>query len=156
MFSLPESRTMRRGRTEEHTMNMERPKGIVAHIVVNNAKEAIEFYKKAFGAEVLMQMPAEDGKRLMHVELQIGGSTLFMCDDFPEMCGGKSRSPKSLGGSPCVLHQYVSNCDAAIDRATKAGAKVTMPAQDMFWGDRYGCIEDPFGHGWSFATPLNE
>lgn len=135
---------------------MERPSGIVAHLVVKDAQAAIDFYQKAFGAKELMKMPAEDGKRLMHAELQIGASTVYLCDDFPEYCGGKSRAPGALGGTPVTLHQYVPNVDAAIARAQEYGAKVTMPAQDMFWGDRYGKVQDPFGHDWSFATPLKQ
>jgi PhnB protein len=130
--------------------------GIVPHLVVSNGPAAIEFYKKAFAAEEVMRMPAEDGKRLMHAELQIGGSKLYLCDDFPEYCGGKSRTPEALGGSTVTLHQAVRDCDAAIKRAAEAGATVTMPAEDMFWGDRYGQVKDPFGHTWSFSTPLKK
>jgi PhnB protein len=130
--------------------------GIVAHLVVSNGAAAIDFYKKAFAAEEVMRMPADDGKRLMHAELQIGGSKLYLCDDFPEYCGGKSRTPETLGGSPVTLHQAVRDCDAAIKRAADAGATITMPAEDMFWGDRYGQVKDPFGHTWSFSTPLKK
>ncbi|MBL8878841.1 MAG: VOC family protein [Phycisphaerales bacterium] len=130
------------------------PAGLVPHLVVQGASDAIEFYKKAFGATELIRMPAQDGKRLMHAELSIGPSTLYLCDDFPEFCGGKSRAPKSLGGTPVTIHQYVQSCDEAMAKAAAAGATVTMPAQDMFWGDRYGQVTDPFGHHWSFATPL--
>ena len=130
------------------------PTGLVPHIVVSNGSAAIEFYKAAFGATEIMRMPADDGKRLMHAELRIGEATLYLADDFPEYCGGKPKTPQALGGSPVTIHQYVSNCDAAIKRAADAGAKITMPAQDMFWGDRYGQVTDPFGHNWSFATPL--
>ena len=135
---------------------MQRPNGIVAHLVVKDANAAIEFYKKAFGAKELMKMPAEDATRLMHAELQIGPSTVYLCDDFPEYCGGKSRTPATLGGTPVTLHQYVPNVDAAMAKAQEFGATVTMPAQDMFWGDRYGKVQDPFGHDWSFATPLKQ
>lgn len=137
--------------------NMQPPPGLVPHLVVNNASQAIEFYKKAFGAQEMMRMPAEDGKRLMHAEIKIGAATLFLCDDFPEFCpSGKSRTPQALGGTAVTLHQYVPDCDAAIQRAAGAGATVTMPAQDMFWGDRYGNVTDPYGHSWSFATPLKK
>ncbi len=132
----------------------ERSVGIVPHLVVSGAAAAIDFYKKAFGAEELMRYPADDGKRLMHAEIKIGPSTVFLADDFPEHCGGKSRTPKALTGTPIILHQNVRDCDAAMKRAADAGAKVMMPAADMFWGDRYGMVEDPFGHQWSFATPL--
>jgi PhnB protein len=132
----------------------ERPSGLVPHLVVNDAVKALEFYKKAFGAEELMRMPEEGGKRLMHAEFRIGSATVFLADDFPEYCGGKSRTPKSLGGTPVTIHQYVRDCDASMKRAADAGATVVMAAQDMFWGDRYGLVADPFGHHWSFATPL--
>jgi PhnB protein len=130
--------------------------GIVPHLVVSNGPAAIEFYKKAFGAEEVMRMPAEDGKRLMHAELQVGSSKLYLCDDFPEYCNGKSRTVATLGGTPVTLHQSVRDCDAAMKRAADAGATITMPAQDMFWGDRYGQVRDPFGHMWSFSTPLKK
>jgi uncharacterized glyoxalase superfamily protein PhnB len=88
----------------------------------------------------------------MHAEVQIDGRPLFLVDDFPEFCEGKSESPKTLGGTPVTIHRFVADCDAAIDRAVKAGATVKMPAADMFWGDRYGVVTDPFGHNWSIAT----
>jgi len=134
----------------------EAPRGLVPHLVVDGAAAAIDFYKKAFGAEELMRMPHDDGKRLMHAHLMIGESHLMLADDFPEYCGGKPHSPKALGATPVVIHQTVANCDAAIKRCTDAGAKATMPAQDMFWGDRYGQVTDPFGHVWSFSTPLKK
>ena len=125
--------------------------GIIAHLVVDDCAKAIDFYKKAFGAEEICRMPSPDG-RLMHAEIRIGSQNVYLADDFPEYCGGKARNPKALGASPVTLTQYVKNCDSAIERAAKAGAKVTMPAADMFWGDRYGVINDPFGHTWAFCT----
>ena len=125
--------------------------GNIPHLVVQGGSKAIDFYKKAFGAEEVMRMPSPDG-RLMHGEVRIGSSLVYVCDDFPEFCGGKSRAAKALGGSPVTVHRYVTDVDAAIKRAADAGATVTMPPQDMFWGDRYGTVEDPFGHSWSFAT----
>jgi PhnB protein len=92
----------------------------------------------------------------MHAELQIGDATLMLCDDFPEYCGGVARAPKADTPAAITLHLCVTNCDAAIDRAVTAGATVKMPATDMFWGDRYGQVRDPFGHEWSFAHPLTE
>lgn len=126
--------------------------GLIPHLKCDRAADAIEFYKKAFGAEEVSRMPAPDGKRIMHAEIRIGGQAVFLADDFPEYCGGKASSPKALGGTPVTIHRYVSDCDAAIRRAFDAGATVTMPAQDMFWGDRYGVVTDPFGHVWSLAT----
>src|SRR4051812_2430065 len=97
------------------------PRGLVPHLSVEGAAQAIDFYKKAFGAEELMRMPAEDGKRLMHAHLMIGESHLMLADDFPEYHGGKSSHPKALGGTPVVIHQTVANCDAAIKRCADAG-----------------------------------
>ena len=127
---------------------------ITPHLVVKGAKKAVEFYGKAFGAEEVYRMPAEDGERLMHAHLKVGDAEFFLCDDFPEYCGGKSSDPRTLGGTCVTLHQYVPDADAAIARAAEAGATVKMPAQDMFWGDRYGQVVDPFGHLWSFAHKL--
>jgi uncharacterized glyoxalase superfamily protein PhnB len=101
-------------------------------------------------------MPAPDGKRLMHAEMKLGDQVVFLCDDFPEYCGGKSRTPSALGGSTVTIHRYTDDCDAAIAKAQKAGATVTMPPEDMFWGDRYGSVTDPFGHTWSFATHIKD
>ena len=124
---------------------------LIPHLVCAGAAKAIEFYKKAFGAREIGCMPSPDG-RVMHAEVQIGSSIVFLVDDFPEYCGGKSESPLALNGTSVTLHHYVEDCDAAIKRAEDAGAKVLMPAADMFWGDRYGVVIDPYGHKWSFAT----
>ena len=125
--------------------------GLIPHLVVKGGAKAVEFYKAALGAEEVCRMPTPDG-RLMHAALKIGDAHLFLCDDFPEYCGGVSRAPK--GPSPVTLHLNVPNCDAAIAQAAATGATVTMPAGDMFWGDRYGKVTDPFGHEWSFSHPL--
>lgn len=130
--------------------------GIIPHLIVDNAAKAIEFYQQAFGAELVSKAPTPDGKKLMHAELKIGKSRIYLNDDFPEYSNGKSRTPMALGGSPVVMHRYVEDCDTIIKRAEKAGAKVTMPPQDQFWGDRYGTIRDPFGHVWSFATHVKD
>lgn len=130
--------------------------GIIPHLQCSDAAGAIEFYKKAFGATETSRMPAIDGKRIMHAALSFGGHSLFIADEFPEYCNGKSNSPQALGGTPITLHRYVEDCDAAIARAEQAGATVTMPATDMFWGDRYGVVTDPFGFSWSLATHLRD
>ncbi len=130
--------------------------GLIPHLVCDPCADAIEFYKKAFGAEEICRMPAPDGQRIMHAQVRIGGKMVFLVDDFPEYCGGKSQSPKALGGSPVTIHRYVKDCDAAIKQAQDAGATVMMPPQDMFWGDRYGVVIDPFGHSWSLATHLRD
>jgi PhnB protein len=129
--------------------------GFIPHLVVSNGPEALEFYKQALGAEELARMPAPDG-RIMHAEFRVGGHLVYLCDDFPEMCGGKSRSPTALGGSPVNIHRYVEDCDAEVTRAVAAGAAMTMPPTDMFWGDRYAMVTDPYGHNWSFATHIKD
>ena len=122
---------------------------LTPHLVVKGASQAIEFYKKAFGAEEIGRMPAPDGKTIMHADLKIGDSHVFLVDEFPQM---DCRSPQSIGGSPVTIHMYVEDVDAAFGKAVAAGAKVRMPLADMFWGDRYGILADPFGHSWSLAT----
>ena len=128
---------------------------LIPHLVCDRCGDAIEFYKQAFGATEMCAMPAPDG-RIMHAEIRIDGKALFLCDDFPEFCGGKSESPRALGGTPVTIHRYVPDCDAAIQRAIDAGATVKMPAMDMFWGDRFGKLTDPFGHNWSIATHIED
>jgi PhnB protein len=130
--------------------------GLIPHLVCEGCADALEFYKRAFGAEEICRVPAPDGKRIMHAAMRIGGGTVFLVDDFPEFCNGKSESPKALGGTPVTIHRYVEDCDAAIRRAHDAGATVKMPPQDMFWGDRYGVVTDPFGHSWSIATHVRD
>jgi PhnB protein len=129
--------------------------GLIPHLVCSSCDKAIEFYKRAFGAEELGRMPSPDG-RIMHAEIMIDGRPLFLVDDFPEYCGGKSSTATALTGTPVTIHRYVPNCDAAIKRAEEAGATVVMPATDMFWGDRYGAVVDPFGNKWSFGTHLKD
>ncbi|HEX4070766.1 MAG TPA: VOC family protein [Planctomycetaceae bacterium] len=129
---------------------------LIPHLVCDRCAEAIEFYKKAFGAEEVSRMPAPDGRRLLHASLRIGNSFLFLVDDFPEYNGGKASTPAAFKGTPVAIHHYVTDCDAAVKRAQNAGATVTMPPQDMFWGDRYAQVTDPFGHKWSFATHIKD
>jgi len=123
---------------------------VTPHLVIDGASDALEFYKRAFGAKENVRMPAPDGKKLMHAEMSIGDSPIMLADSFPEM--GGSRSPKANGGTSVVIHLYVANVDALFQQAVAAGAKTLMPPTDMFWGDRYGQLEDPFGHRWSIAT----
>lgn len=125
---------------------------LTPHIVCDGAADAIQFYKKAFGAEELMRIPGQDGK-IMHAAVAINGAMLMLVDEMKEM---GVLGPKALGGTPVTLHLNVQNADAAIDRAVAAGARVVMPASDMFWGDRYGQVEDPWGHSWSIAHPLTD
>src|SRR6202163_3385293 len=117
-------------------------------LTVRDAVRAIEFYKEAFGAKERGVMKGPDGK-VMHAELVIGDSIIMMADEFPEF---GSLSPQSTGGSGTGLHIYIEDVDSAFDRAVKAGATVEMPVADMFWGDRYGKLADPFGHKWSIGT----
>jgi PhnB protein len=122
---------------------------LTPHMIVRDAARAIEFYKQAFGAvERGGVMKGPDGK-VMHAELRIGDSIVMLADEFPQY---GSMSPLSSGGSGMALHIYVEDVDSAFDRATQAGATVEMPLTDMFWGDRYGKLADPFGHKWSIAT----
>lgn len=121
---------------------------LTPHLVCAGAAGAIEFYKKAFGAVEVARLPGPAGK-LMHANVRIGDSALMLVDESPE-CG--MLGPKALKGSPVVVHLYVDDVDATVARAVAAGAKITMPVADMFWGDRYGQLEDPFGHRWSVAT----
>lgn len=121
---------------------------ITPYMTVRNAARAIEFYKQAFGAVEKDVSKGPDGK-IMHAELRIGDSIFMLADEFPEF---NSLSPQSTGGSGMGLHIYTEDVDSAFDRAVKAGATVEMPVGDMFWGDRYGKLADPFGHKWSIAT----
>ena len=122
---------------------------LTPHLVVRDASLAIEFYKLAFGAEERRRMPGPGGKGVLHAELQIGDSVLFLCDEF-EL--SSTRAPFSLKGTTVTIHLYVSDADVAYNRAIAAGAKVTLPIADMFWGDRFAKLTDPFGHEWSIAT----
>ena len=124
--------------------------GLIPHIVCNGAADAIAFYKQAFGATEMMRLPGPDG-RLIHAAIQVNGAVVMMVDENKDL---GIVGPKTLGGSPVTLHLTVVNADEAIARAEKAGATVKMPAADMFWGDRYGVVADPWGHNWSIAHPL--
>jgi PhnB protein len=119
---------------------------------VDNAAEAIEFYKRAFGAKERLRMDAPDG-RIAHAELEIGDSTLMVADPFPQ---ASTRPPKELGGTSVNLFMYVEDVDTSFQRAVDAGATVTMPLDDMFWGDRFGTVTDPYGHTWSLATHVED
>ena len=125
---------------------------ITPYLVVDGAESAIDFYRAAFGAIENMRMPAPGGGKIMHAELMIGDSKLMLADDFPEMQGGTSRSPLRIGNTPVTIHLYVANADDLVKRAVGAGCQVVMPVSDMFWGDRFGIVRDPYGHMWSIAT----
>jgi uncharacterized glyoxalase superfamily protein PhnB len=125
---------------------------VTPHLICAGAADAIEFYKKAFGAVELTRMPGSDGK-VMHASIRIGDSVIMLNDEFPEW---GSFGAKHFKGSPVIIHLYVENADATFDQAVRAGAKITMPLEDMFWGDRYGKLEDPFGHQWSIGTHVRD
>jgi uncharacterized glyoxalase superfamily protein PhnB len=125
---------------------------LTPHLVCADAAAAIEFYKQAFGAEEIMRLPMPDGK-LGHAMLRIGDSMLMLADEFPEW---DSLSPASLHGSPVTIHLSVPDVDQRFARAVEAGASVRMEPADMFWGDRYGVLVDPFGHHWALATHVRE
>ena len=144
--------TKRQETKRRETRVMAIPRGyhsVTPHLTVRGAAEAIEFYKRAFGARERGRMPGPDGKTIMHAELQIGDSIVFLADEFPDM---GCRAPKTLGGATGTLHLYVTDVDRAFQRAVAAGAEVRMPVTDMFWGDRYAKVADPFGHEWGLAT----
>ncbi len=125
---------------------------VTPHLTCEGAAAAIDFYVRAFGAVELSRLPGPDG-RLMHALIRIGDSPLMLVDASPE-CG--MPGPLALSGSPVTLHLYVEDVDATVARAVSAGATITMPVSDMFWGDRYGRVSDPFGHQWSVATHLRD
>ena len=125
---------------------------VTPHLVCANAAEAIEFYKNAFHAEEICRIPGPDG-RLIHATVRIGDSTVMLVDEFPAW---GSNSPKTLKGTPVTLHLAVEEVDSFAANAIRAGAKVVMPLEDTFWGDRYGILEDPSGHQWSVATHIRD
>jgi PhnB protein len=124
---------------------------ITPHLTIRNCGQAIEFYQKAFGAEVVHTSPGPGGK-LMHALLRIGDSHVMMADEFPEMGDTPSKSPAALGGTTFVMNIYCTDADAWYERAVKAGARSRMAPVDMFWGDRYAMVDDPHGHVWALAT----
>lgn len=125
---------------------------VTPHIVCKGVDKALAFYAKAFGAQETFRIPGPDGKT-MHAEMRIGNATVMVGEECPEM---GALSPLALKGTPVTLHIYVDNVDASFDRAVKSGATVKMPVTDMFWGDRYGQVADPFGHSWSIATHMKD
>jgi PhnB protein len=128
--------------------------GVIPHLTIGGgkAKDAVDFYTKAFGAEETMRMPAEDGKRLLHSHLKLNGGSLMVADDFPEYSG----RPAMTQPAGSTFHIEVPDADAAWERALAAGASVAMPIGDQFWGARYGQVTDPFGHRWSIGGPLKK
>lgn len=125
---------------------------ITPSLIVRDAAKAIDFYKKALGAEERMRMASPDGK-IGHAELKIGDSIIFLSEESQQM---GTKSPQTLGGSSTYLYLYVEDVDSSFKRAVDAGGKVTMPVTDMFWGDRFGQIVDPFGHSWGLSTHVED
>lgn len=125
---------------------------VTPYLVVKGAAAALDYYTKAFGARELFRMPGPDG-RILHAELQIGDSRVMLSDEMPEMGG---TSPKTLKGTSVSLYLYVENVDAVFKSAIAAGATAKMPVSDMFWGDRWGLLIDPFGHEWQVATHIED
>ena len=122
---------------------------ITPYLVVKGASDAIEFYKRAFGAVEEYRLNSPDGKSIVNAEIKIGDSVVMLSDEFPQ---GSCRSPRTIGGTTVMMHIYTEDVDRAFNQAVAAGATVMMPVMDMFWGDRYGQLVDPFGHFWSIAT----
>jgi PhnB protein len=125
---------------------------VTPYLIVKGGTQAIEFYKKAFGAKERMRLPAP-GDTIGHAELQIGDSILMLADEFPEM---KALSPKTIGGTPVSLCNYVDDVDATFKQALSAGGTEMRAVQDQFYGDRSGTLEDPFGHTWTIATHIED
>ena len=125
---------------------------VTPHLVCAGAADAIAFYKKAFNAQELAQLAGPDGK-LMHGMIKIGDSALMLVDEYPQW---DSLGPKARNGTSVTLHLYVEDADAQFKQAIDAGCEVRMPLADMFWGDRYGIVQDPFGHLWSIATHVRD
>jgi PhnB protein len=124
---------------------------VTPYLIVKDGSQAIKFYEKAFHAQEIFRQDTPDGK-ILHATFKIGDSIIMLSDEFPEHHGHKIMAPNSLKATTAMLHLYVEDVDASFNHAVKMGAKVLMPVGDMFWGDRYGQLEDPFGHCWSLAT----
>lgn len=127
---------------------------LAPYLCVPSSREAIDFYQKAFGAKEVVFHTTPDGSKCMHAQVEINGAIVMMSDDFPEYKDGKSSTPAAFGGSPVTIHLNVTDVDSIYNQAVAAGAKIVMPLDDMFWGDRYAIIEDPFGHAWSMSTTV--
>lgn len=126
---------------------------ITPYLVVQGVSEAIEYYKRAFGAVERYRMASPDGKTIYHAEISVGDSIIMLGDECPEM---DSKSPAALQGTPVSIHLYVEDVDTVFDRAVREGGKVTMPLENTFWGDRFGTLTDPFGHHWSIASHIED
>ncbi len=131
------------------------PKGyhsVTPYLIVNNAESAIEFYRKVFGAKLVMLM-GKPGEKIGHAELVIGDSKIMLADEFPEM---NALAPQAFGGTPVSIHLYVKDVDTVVGRAIAAGAMLMRPVENMFYGDRCGTLEDPYGHKWHVSTHIED
>jgi PhnB protein len=135
---------------------MSREDQFIPHLIVNDGMAAMKFYEEVFRAEPGHNMMAPDGKRLMHGELTVDGHLIFVSDEFTAAEGGMCKAPQTLGGTSVRITLQTDDADAVVERAVARGAKVLMPLQNMFWGARYGQIEDPFGHIWGINQQLKE
>jgi len=126
---------------------------VTPQLTLRESARAIEFYKQAFGAQELMRMPGPDGRGIIHAEIRIGDSVVFLSDEMPQ---GPTVAPSPTHKTTTVIQLYVQDCDAVFQAAVQAGARVVGPLADMFWGDRYGCVADPFGHVWGIATHVKD
>jgi PhnB protein len=134
-----------------------RPTPVTPYLTVRGGQDAIEFYKKAFGARTARLMMAEDKQRVMHASLTINGGMVMLSDAFDEYGdAGGTKPPTEVGGASVTVHLDTDNVDRAWKKAVDAGAEILMPLADMFWGDRYGVVRDPFGHVWSMAAPVKK
>jgi PhnB protein len=121
---------------------------LIPQLIVIDGSQAMDFYKRAFGAEEISRTNTPDGQKLVHGELLLNGHMIYVSDEFDSSQGGTCKSPHTLGGTGVRITLYVENADKAVERAIQAGAQVLMPVQDMFWGGRFGKLLDPFGHEW--------
>lgn len=130
---------------------------IMPHLDIDGAAAALDFYKKAFDAVEMVRMPAQDGKRLMHASIRIGDGVVMLHDSFPEYAEmGGTANPTALGRSTVTIHLYAPDVDRTYRQAIDAGATSLMAPEDMFWGDRYAKLRDPFGHVWSLGAPIKK
>jgi PhnB protein len=133
---------------------MHREDQFIPELIVGNGPAALDFYRNVFGAEEVHRMMKPGSDKLVHGELILDGHKLFVCDEFPPSQGGTCKSPATLGGTGVRITLLVDDADGIVNRAVAAGARVSMPVQDMFWGARYGKIVDPFGHEWGINQQI--
>ena len=135
---------------------MNRENQFIHELIVRGGLAALDFYKRVFGAEEVDRMVQPGTEKLIHGELTLDGHKFFVCDEFPASEGGTCKSPETLGGTGVRITVLVDDADGIVERAVAAGARVSMPVQDMFWGGRYGKIVDPFGHEWGINQQIKE